>query len=627
MKKLYLSVLLLTTIAFTACGGGGNSGTVAAPPPVPKIISITSDHLPDALQGQPYSTTLIASNGQGALNWTMTAISPTTLYPDGLSINSATGVVSGIANFQGGAGFTATVTDASSHTASKTLTIGGYGKLTAGAASNLTAWQYQNFYQFTSFQGGVPPLSYSIKSGALPPGLKVDSLGRIIGVAFSPGTYSAVVTARDSWSTPETADQVINMTVTGASLTAGGNVQNKLVVNQPITGKVYGVGGIPPYTFRVSFGVLPKGVSLDASTGAFLGNPTEITSTQSMVEVKDSAGSTAGAWIYFNIVTSTGRNDTPQTATQVINFPVQASLSPYLDPPDKAPLAADTDYYKLTSMAGSIVRITAIPTRGPIDPVVEVVDGNNVRPSACNVPASSSGGSYLTPCVGDDDSSGTHTASLDYKVPGAAGNVVNSYIHVLDWRGDARPDMQYLLDVTGNIEPIYARLGATRAVAYSYTFYQVYNQTIGTTTWTIDNGTLPDGLNMSSSGVITGTPTTDGEYSFRVKIVDSAVPARTFYIFVTMGVGEPVQITSASVWPTACVGKQYTFAVTASGGVTPLSWAINSMLWPGLILNQTTGSVSGISNITGTYSGTLFVTDAAGSRASQPISVTVQSCP
>ena len=628
MKKLSLVFLLLITVALTACGGGGTkSAPFQPPPPAPQNISITSDFLPVALQGHPYSATLTAINGQGALKWSIGPVSSTTLFPEGLSIDSATGVISGMPNFQGGAAFIATVTDANS-TATKRLSIGGYGVLTAGAPSNSTAFQFQNYFQLTSFQGGVSPISYTISSGSLPPGLKVDSFGRIFGFILNAGTYSAVVTARDSWSTPQTADQVVNITVSASSMRVIFGVPNTQTVNHPTTARVFVVGGVPPYSFRVTSGILLNGITLDGATGKFLGTPTVTGVNTALVEVKDSNGTTAIADAGFEVVTGKGRNDTVQTATQGINnFPFAATLSPYIDPPDKAPLPADNDFYKLTSIAGTIVKITAWPEGGPIDPVIEVVDGNNVRFNTCNVP-SGSGGSYSTACVGDDDASGTHAASVDYKVPGATATVVTSYIHVLDWRGDARPDMQYSLNISGNIEPFNVRLGATRGVAYSRSFPQIFGLIVGATTSTIDNGALPDGLNLSSAGVISGTPTTDGEYTFRIKIVDSAVPAQTFYIFATMGVGEAVNITSPAVWPTACLGKPYTFTVTANGGVTPLSWGMNNqMAWPNIILDQATGIVHGPATSTGTFTGTLILTDAAGSNASQPVSVTVQSCP
>jgi uncharacterized repeat protein (TIGR01451 family) len=40
-------------------------------------------------------------------------------------------------------------------------------------------------------------------------------------------------------------------------------------------------------------------------------------------------------------------------------------------------------------------------------------------------------------------------------------------------------------------------------------------------TWTVDSGTLPPGLSLSSGGAITGTPTAAGTFNFTLKVVDS----------------------------------------------------------------------------------------------------------
>lgn len=61
-----------------------------------------------------------------------------------------------------------------------------------------------------------------------------------------------------------------------------------------------------------------------------------------------------------------------------------------------------------------------------------------------------------------------------------------------------------------------------------------YSQTLqasgGTTpyTWSISSGSLPDGVSLNSStGTISGTPTTEGTFNFTVKVTDLASPANT----------------------------------------------------------------------------------------------------
>ncbi len=67
--------------------------------------------------------------------------------------------------------------------------------------------------------------------------------------------------------------------------------------------------------------------------------------------------------------------------------------------------------------------------------------------------------------------------------------------------------------------------GGTVDVAYSATL----SASGGTSPYTrsIDSGSLPDGLSPSTGGVISGTPTTAGDFSFTVKVTDSAANTDT----------------------------------------------------------------------------------------------------
>ncbi|MBI3279117.1 MAG: putative Ig domain-containing protein [Acidobacteria bacterium] len=74
--------------------------------------------LPGAQVGVPYSYTLQASGGQGALQWSATG-----LLPPGLTLAPSTGNISGIPTTAGNYGFRATVTDSLNRTDNKDFTI------------------------------------------------------------------------------------------------------------------------------------------------------------------------------------------------------------------------------------------------------------------------------------------------------------------------------------------------------------------------------------------------------------------------------------------------------------------------------------------------------------------------
>jgi len=50
---------------------------------------------------------------------------------------------------------------------------------------------------------------------------------------------------------------------------------------------------------------------------------------------------------------------------------------------------------------------------------------------------------------------------------------------------------------------------------------------VGTPTWAIASGNLPDGITLSGVGVLAGTPTSGGTFSFTVKVTDQDVPPRS----------------------------------------------------------------------------------------------------
>src|SRR6185312_6913705 len=103
------------------------------------ILTITTASiLTPTLGGRPYSTTLQATGGSGALHWSIAPLSQTALFVTGLAIDSNSGTLSGTVGFQGTAGFTATVTDSASHTASKGFTLTAAQPLTAGANQNVS---------------------------------------------------------------------------------------------------------------------------------------------------------------------------------------------------------------------------------------------------------------------------------------------------------------------------------------------------------------------------------------------------------------------------------------------------------------------------------------------------------
>ncbi len=145
-------------------------------------------------------------------------------------------------------------------------------------------------------------------------------------------------------------------------------------------------------------------------------------------------------------------------------------------------------------------------------------------------------------------------------------------------------------------------------------------------TYTITGGSLPPGLSMNSSGVVSGTPTALGSSSFIVTVADSQTPvqARNIASF-TITVVSQVTLPSATL-PNATIGVAYNATITASGGISPYTYALaqgSAALPPGLTLNSS-GTISGTpTGPVGTTSFTVQVTDFDTGTATQTFSITV----
>src|SRR5947209_5794633 len=129
-------------------------------------------------------------------------------------------------------------------------------------------------------------------------------------------------------------------------------------------------------------------------------------------------------------------------------------------------------------------------------------------------------------------------------------------------------------------------------------------------TWSITSGSLPPGLNLnSSSGAITGTPTTAGTFSFTAQAKDSSPTPQTATASASVLIVDLLQITTTSL-PDPQVQTSYSATLTASGGMLPYVWSISSGNLPlGLSLDGSSGVISGVPTSTGSYAFTVEVSD------------------
>lgn len=149
----------------------------------------------------------------------------------------------------------------------------------------------------------------------------------------------------------------------------------------------------------------------------------------------------------------------------------------------------------------------------------------------------------------------------------------------------------------------------------SYYEVQLY-QTGGTSpTWSIIAGSLPSGITLSSSGILSGTPAATGTFSFAVQAAQSGFTPGVGKLALTVGGGNPtgLRVTTTSL-PQAMVGVPYVASVQATGGTPPYAFTV--LQGPSWLRTTSSGELSGTPTEPGSYSLLVYVVDNGEGDAS-----------
>ncbi len=146
----------------------------------------------------------------------------------------------------------------------------------------------------------------------------------------------------------------------------------------------------------------------------------------------------------------------------------------------------------------------------------------------------------------------------------------------------------------------------------------------GSVTWTLSAGSLPAGLTLGSNGILSGTPTGAGRYTFTVRVADGGRSASKQFDLVVV----EKLTASAPAGQTWEVGRPLQISIDAKGGTPGYSWKIDGTLpvHTGFVGDRGDGSTSllqGVPGEAGTFPIVLTVTDAAGTSAQVTVTLTV----
>jgi hypothetical protein len=223
--------------------------------------------------------------------------------PTGLSLNSATGTITGTPASTGPSTFTVSATDSSSPqltvSADETLTVSP--PLTITTTSLPSGTQGDAYAATLEATGGTAPFTWSV-NGDLPIGLSLNSsTGTITGTPSSPGAWSFTASVVDSSSPTLSSSVGLTLTVAPPQLTFITTSVPDAQQNQPYVAGLEAAGGTSPYTWAISSGTLPAGLSLDTVTGVISGTPQAVGTTPFDVTVTDADAESAIAALQITV--------------------------------------------------------------------------------------------------------------------------------------------------------------------------------------------------------------------------------------------------------------------------------------------------------------------------------------
>ena len=626
----------------------------------PSALTLTLATLPDATVGVPYSAIVGVSGGTAPYACSQVGGA----LPAGLAL-SASCVVSGTPTTAGTSTAQVKATDSStsaeSVTGAESITVAPAGSLTLTSPPSGTVGA--PYSGTIGVSGGTAPYSCVITAGTLPAGLTLGAGCVITGTPTTAGTSSVTVKATDTSSPIKTATSPVVLTINPSALTLTLATLPGATVGVPYSATIGVSGGTAPYACSQTGGALPAGLTLYGSC-VVSGTPTTAGTSTAQVKATDSSTpvetvtgpesiKVSPAPLTLTLATLPGATvGVPYSAT----VGVSGGTAPYACSqaggtlPAGLTLAASCVVSGTPTTAGtSTAQVKATDTSTPIETVTGP-ESLTVSPAPLALTLSSlpnaTVGTPYTATIGV--SGGTPPYSCSIVAGTLPAGLTLGAACVVSGTPTVAATVTLSVKATDTGSPVETTTGPVALTVLAApptltltsppnaTVNVPYSGTIGVTggkapyACTLTAGTLPAGLTLSASCVVSGTPTTAGSATVTVKATDSSTPAATTTGPVTVTVSPATATLTLSSPPNATVSVPYTGAIGVAGGTAPYSCTLVSGTLPAGLALGAGCVVSGTPTVAGTSTVSIHATDSATptpDSVTGPVSITVSPIP
>ncbi len=636
-------------ITVTATDTNGCTGTSATYTIVIgcQTINVTNPANTAGTVSAPFSETFTETGAIGTATFTTAST-----LPAGLSL-STSGVLSGTPTEDGSFPIVVTVTDSNGCTGvgpTYTLVI-GCQTINVTNPANTGGTVMAGFSETFTQTAAVGGATFTLASGTLPAGLTLATNGTLSGTPTEDGTFPITVTVTDgNGCTGTSATYTLVIACQTITVTNPANATGP--AGSPFSETFTESGAVGGATFTTS-STLPTGLTL-STAGVLSGTPTQTGTFPIVVTVTDSNGCTGTSATYNLIITcQTITVTNPANANGTASSPFSETFT------ESGSIGGATFTTSSTLPAGLSLSTAGVlsgtPTQtGTFPIVVTVTDGNGctgtsatynlviacqtitvTNPANGNGTAASAFSETFTQTGGIGTTnfslaSGTLPAGLTLAANGVLSGTptqTGSFpitVTATDSNGCTGTGATYTIVI--GCQTINVTNPANTAGSVSAAFSETFTETgaIGTATFTTAS-TLPAGLTLSTSGVLSGTPTEDGGFAIVVTVTDSNGCTGTSATYNLVIGCQTITVTNpANASGTVSAVFSETFTETAAvGGAT---FTLNSGVLPAGLTLATDGTLSGTPLQDGSFPITVLVTDGNGCTGVGPTYTLVIAC-